>query len=226
MESLKAVDFGLILRVAGTLLFAYVANAVSRWLYRGYTIRKHVRALKAQGVPILPHSWIFGHLIFMGEYRKEHPSDSNFYELHAWLLKDIERFFPGEKEFPPIIYLDLWPAVKPMILTTHPAVSAQFTQIRSMPKSTLIIDFLRPLTKRKDLVSTEGEVWKTWKSRFSPGFSSRNITALLPELVEEVLVFVQGLTKLAGTDGNWGPVFQLEEKTINLTFDVIIRAAT
>lgn len=86
-------------------------------------------------------------------------------------------------------------------------------------------DFLNPLTQKKDLVCTEGSEWKSWRSRLNPGFSPRNVTALLPELVEEVLVFTNGIKKLAGKDGSWGQVFQMEEKAMNLTFDVIIRAA-
>lgn len=226
MEFLEAVDLRLVLRVLGTLAAAYVANSVSKWLYQGYTLRKRVQGLKAQGVSMLPHSWIFGHLLVMGEFRKEHPPDVNIYELFPWLLNNIERFFPGEKVLPPIIYLDIWPAAAPLMLSTHPAVSAQFTQLTNLPKSKLITNYMKPLTGITDIVSVHGQVWKTWRSRFNPGFSSRNVTALLPELVEEALVFVQGLKKLAGEDGAWGPVFQLEEKTTNLTFDVIVRATT
>lgn len=182
--------------------------------------------MQAQGVPTLPHSWIFGHLVFMGEFRKDHPEDANIYNMHGWFLRDVSRFFPGEETIPPIIYLDLWPLIhSPMIMTTHPAVSAQFTQLKSLPKSRTSTDYLSPLTANKDIVSAEGEEWKHWRSRLNPGFSPRNITALLPELVEEMLVFVDGLKKLAGKDGAWGEVFQFEEKTTNLTFDIIIRAS-
>ncbi|KAJ8120402.1 hypothetical protein ONZ43_g2880 [Nemania bipapillata] len=48
---------------------------------------------------------------------------------------------------------------------------------------------------------------------------------MLPELIEEVSIFISLLEGLAGSEGKWGPMFQLEEKTTNLTFDIICRAA-
>lgn len=145
--------------------------------------------------------------------------------MHYWFLNNLERFFPGEKTIPPIIYLDLWPASGPMMLVTHPVVSSQFTQSKSLPKAIIATDYMQPLTQKRDIVCAEGSEWKSWRSRLNPGFSPRNVMALLPDLVEEVLVFTDGLKKLAGENGSWGSVFQLEEKTINLTFDVITRAA-
>jgi hypothetical protein len=216
----------LIFKAALGLVCIYLAPSVAKWFHRGYKTRKQVREMRAQGVPTLPHSWIFGHLAFMGIFRQEQPGDSNIYNMHYWFLNNVERFFPGEKTIPPVIYLDLWPVVtSSMILCTHPAVSAQFTQSKNLPKARISSKFLEPLTQNKDIVSSEGDDWKSWRSRLNPGFSPRNVTALLPELVEEVLVFVDALKKLAGKDGSWGQVFQLEEKTTNLTFDIIIRAA-
>ncbi|KAM0810230.1 hypothetical protein AB5N19_10578 [Seiridium cardinale] len=215
----------LISRAVLGIVLVYLTQSTARWLYRGYRIRKQVRDVAAQGVPTLPHSWLFGHLIFMGEFRKEHPDDVNIYSMHYWFLNNLERFFPGEETIPPIIYLDLWPVTSSsMILCTHPAVSAQFTQTKSLPKAKISTDFLEPLTQKKDIVSLEGDEWKAWRTRLNPGFSPRNVTALMPELVEEALVFIDGLKGLAGTNGSWGRVFQLEERTMNLTFDVIIRA--
>lgn len=47
---------------------------------------------------------------------------------------------------------------------------------------------------------------------------------LIPELIDEIMVFKDLLGKMAGPSGQWGDVFQLEERTTNLTFDVILRA--
>ncbi|KAF7516103.1 hypothetical protein G7054_g14296 [Neopestalotiopsis clavispora] len=221
-----AFDLSRLWLAAVGFALAYFAQGTARWLHHGYKLRKTVRDMQAKGAPTLPHSWIFGHLIFMGEFRKDHPEDANIYNMQSWFMDNLERFFPGEETIPPVIYLDLWPLIhNPMLMTTHPAVSAQYTQLKSMPKSRTSIDYLTPLTGNKDIVSVEGEEWKHWRSRLNPGFSPRNITALLPELVEEMLVFMEGLKKLAGKDGAWGEVFQLEEKTTNLTFDIIIRAS-
>jgi cytochrome P450 len=58
----------------------------------------------------------------------------------------------------------------------------------------------------------------------SPGFGSKNITAMLPSILEEVVIFRDILLAKAGENNTWGPVFQLEALTTNLTFDVIGRA--
>ncbi|RYP84561.1 hypothetical protein DL769_001149 [Monosporascus sp. CRB-8-3] len=82
---------------------------------------------------------------------------------------------------------------------------------------------MKPLTSNLDIVTAEAELWKTWRSRFNPGFSSRNIMALLPDLIEDVAKFANVLEGLAGEGNTWGPVFQLKEKATNLTFDSICK---
>ncbi|KAI5920544.1 vera protein [Camillea tinctor] len=199
--------------------------AVGRVLYSGYVHRSRVRALKAQGLVILPHSLLFGHMPILADYRAAYPPDANIYNLHQWLMKNFKKYLPDQDELPPVVYLDCWPASAPLALVFDPLMAAQFTYTKSLPKSKLTTDFLKPFTGGTDMVSSEGEAWKTWRSRFNPGFSQRNMTALLPDLLEEVTIFVDGLKKLAGKDGQWGPVFQLEERTTNLTLDVITRSA-
>lgn len=237
---------GTLLRGVGVL----VAAVVIRFLYRGYIERSRVRSLKAQGIvsqvsyqtvvfpqenpkdrwliepkPILPHSLLFGHLPIFGDFRAEHPPDVSIYVFHLWLAKNVKRYFPELDKLPPVIYLDLWPMADSLAPVVDPVAASQFTIVNSLPKSSGVADFMDPLTGNVDLVSSEGELWKKWRSRFSPGFSPRNLSALLPELIEEVQVFVNGLKSLAGKNGEWGPVFQLEEKTTNLTFDIIVRAS-
>lgn len=135
MMPANASSLWFISRAALGLVLVYCVQFAARWLHCGYKRRKQVKILEAQGVPTLPHSWIFGHLIFLGKFRDEHPLDSNGYNMHYWFLDNVERFFPGEKTIPSIIYLDLWPVVNSMILCTDPAVSSQFTQAKSLPKA-------------------------------------------------------------------------------------------
>jgi cytochrome P450 len=173
----------------------------------------------------LPHSLVFGHLKIFDDFRKTHPPDISIYVLHDWLHDKAKEFFPAEGKVPPVVYMDLWPFSPCFALVFDPVAASQFTQVRSLPKMALILEFLDPLTRGLDVVSMNGQLWKTWRSRFNPGFSSRNVNTLLPELIEEVVVFTNLLKARAGENGSWGKVFQLEEKTTNLTFDVIVRAA-
>ncbi|KAI1771420.1 cytochrome P450 4V3 [Hypoxylon cercidicola] len=211
----------LLLRGVGVL----VAVAVIRFLYRGYVERSRVRSLKAQGIPMLPHSLLFGHLPIFGDFRAEHPSDVNIYLFHLWLGANFKKYFPGLDKMPPVIYLDLWPMSDSLVAVYDGVAASQFTTVNSLPKNPVAAEYMHPLTGNFDLVSSEGELWKKWRSRFSPGFSPRNLTAMLPELIEEAQVFVNGIKNLAGKNGEFGPVFQLEEKTTNLTFDIIVRAS-
>ncbi|KAI0862078.1 vera protein [Xylaria cubensis] len=198
---------------------------VARFLYEGYVQRSRVRALKAQGIPILPHSALFGHLPVLGDWRADNPADANFYTFHTWLIKNCRKYFPDLDFPPPVVYLDIWPVENPLAVVFDPIAASNFAQTPSLPKSPLTKGFLDPLTSGLDIVTNEGQEWKTWRSRFNPGFSQRNLIAMLPELLEEVSIFVSELENSAGSGGKWGSLLRLEEKTTNLTFDIICRAA-
>ncbi|KAI0397542.1 vera protein [Xylariaceae sp. FL0594] len=216
-----SATFLLALRAVGAIVFVLAV----RFLYKAYVQRSTMRALQAQGIPLLPHSWIFGHLKIFGDWRAENPADANIYSFHVWLIKNVKRYFPDRDFPPPVVYLDIWPVEVPFVVVFDPAMAAQFTQTPSFPKQSSIVDFLEPLTGGQDIVCAEGAEWKTWRSRFNPGFSQRNLIAMLPELISEVSTFASQIAAKAGEGGKWGSMFQLEEKTTNLTFDVISMAA-
>ncbi|KAI0017090.1 vera protein [Xylariomycetidae sp. FL0641] len=215
------VSSPLLLRALGVVVLLVLA----RGLHQGYKHRSRVRGFKAQGIPVLPHSLLWGHLRIFSDFRNDHPPDVNIYVFHTWLMANCQKYFPGLDFPPPVVYLDLWPVIDSMCIVFDPVSAAQFTQVKSLPKVQMVRDYLEPLTGNIDIVSNEGQTWKTWRSRFNPGFSQRNIGAMLPEIIEEANVFVDVLRKLSGKDGSWGRVFQYEQKTTNLTFDIMLRAA-
>lgn len=133
-------------------------------------------------------------------------------------------YLPDHKNLPPIVYLDLWPFMSPLALIYDPCAAAQVTSA-NVPKSPATSQFLKPLTGNMDLISAEDHAWKPLRSLFNPAYSSRKILALLPELIEDVAVFVDQIQSLAGSGGTWGPVFSLEEKATNLTLDLICRSS-
>jgi cytochrome P450 len=203
---------------------AIVAYLIGRWLYQGYKSRSTILSLKARNIPIASFSIWFGHLPIFAQFRKEHPPDVNMYVFHTWFAENFTRFFPGEEKLPPVVYLDLWPAHGIFTLIYDPVTATQFTQIESLPKIHFLTRYLVPLTANKDILSTEGEEWKRWRTTLNPCFSTRNVTALLPDIIEQVMTFVDGLKQVAGSAGDWGPVIELEKRTINLSFDVIAMA--
>ncbi|KAI1373879.1 vera protein [Hypoxylon crocopeplum] len=196
---------------------------IARFVWRGYLHRSRVRSLKSQGLPILPHSLLFGHLPIFAKFGSIHPPDVNIYVFHTWVVENYREYFPDGHP-PPVVYLDLWPFSDSLALVNDPAVASQFTQIKNLPKVAMVKQYIDPLTSGLDIFCTEGQEWKAWRSKLNPGFSVRNLTAIVPDVIQEVVVFANGLEKMAGEDGNWGPVFQLEGRTTNLTFDVICRA--
>lgn len=173
---------------------------------------------------MISHSWFFGHIPFMLQWLREQPPDTNPFFMSLYLLNSYQRFFPGRNSPPPIIYLDLWPLSNPLMIAMEPDMSAQFTETLSLPKHPIVAEALAPLTQSQDLTSSNGNEWKTWRRRFNPGFSMRNLLALLPEILEEVIVFSQNMSKRVGEDGQWGQMFPLETAATDLTFDVIGRA--
>ncbi|KAH7018522.1 cytochrome P450 [Microdochium trichocladiopsis] len=209
-------------------------------LHKLYTKRRAVRKLQKQGIPILPHSWLTGHLPILFEFYKDHPSDVNSIELEAWLIGNRKRFFPeatDPKDLPPVLYLDLWPvAADPLAFICDARLATQFLAplpgvAGGVDRGPVMKVVLKPLTGGSDLASAEGEEWKMWRTRINPGFSSRNLTALVPEMIDEILVFAEGLEQMADSKGRssdvddgWGPVFQLWHRTSSLTADVIARA--
>ena len=85
---------------------------------------------------------------------------------------------------------------------------------------------LTPATEGKDLISmaaTSMSTHKLWRSLLNPGFSSRNLIASMPVLLDEVIIFANMLKESASPDGKWGDMFTVYDKTIRLTFDVIAR---
>lgn len=173
---------------------------------------------------MLEHSWLLGHLPFVYGWTRQNPKDTHIFRLMYHVLDNYQRLFPGQETLPPVLYLDLWPIETPLMIVFDPAVTAQFTQETSLPKHSVLTEIMIPLTKGKDLNTISGEPWRYWRSRFNPGFSARNTMALLPEVIEEIVVFAGKLDNYAGPDGQWGRAFQMETETVNLTFDVIGRA--
>ncbi|KAJ4002743.1 hypothetical protein NW752_009395 [Fusarium irregulare] len=141
-------------------------------------------------------------------------------DVHGQLMPDfLAREYPEIAERG-VCYIDLWPISWPMMATFHPDIAAQFTQETSRPKHEIIRGQFRPLTGLKDLVLAEGLFWKRWRAIFNPGFSTQNISALVPELIEEASIWKKHLEQVANDDR----VVLLEDSVMKATCDVIGRS--
>ncbi|KAI1334209.1 cytochrome P450 4V3 [Xylariaceae sp. FL0016] len=217
---------GRVLPAATSIVFIIIFYSLGKLLCRTIAARMRVRRLKGLGIPIAPHSLLFGHIPMFADFGRAHPPDVNIHHFHTWLASPAirKKYFPGLDKLPPVVYLDLCPVGPSFALVYDPIAAAQFTQDHSLPKLRHSVEYLKPLTQNKDIVSTEGHVWKVWRSRFSPGFSSRNMIALLPELIEDVTIFARRLQSRAGEHHTFGQVFPLKELATDLAFDSICRA--
>ncbi|KAI1747222.1 vera protein [Xylaria castorea] len=169
---------------------------------------------------------LFGHIPILIDFKRNNPPDLNIGILHTWLATNYVKYFNGVSQLPPVVYLDLWPVAPSFALVYDASAIMQFTQSRSLPKLDELTEYIRPLTFGRDIVSTEGQEWKTWRARFNRGFSSRNIVRLLPGLIDDVQAFADNINAMAGNIGDprtWGPVFQLRERAADLTLDVVCR---
>ncbi|POS79717.1 hypothetical protein DHEL01_v201890 [Diaporthe helianthi] len=187
------------------------------FLVRFYQARTKFRnAMKKYDIPTLPHSFLFGHLIVIGKALAAYPKDFSKLGLTYALTQAYPEIV---KEG--LVYFDAWPFGEAMAAAFDPDMMSQFTQDKSYTKAPIIKTELEPLTGLRDLETMEGQEWKTWRGVFNPGFSAKNLTALLPAFLEEIQVLKERLVKVAGT----GQVIKMEETVQRATVDVIFRAA-
>lgn len=110
---------------------------------------------------MLPRHPIFDHVLLTASVLGKLPRDAHGH----YLVDQIRQRYP---DLGPIYYLDAWPFRPPLLVVTSPTLVSQFIQDVSLPKHEGMRHFLRPLTGERDLVSMEGQLWKTWRSIFNP----------------------------------------------------------
>ncbi|KAK4654092.1 hypothetical protein QC762_401000 [Podospora pseudocomata] len=224
MALLAAIkDAGLGTRHAALAIAFLLGSVIAHYLFRGYQVRKTFKDLEKQGIPIMKHSWILGHLEIVGRLLKDLPSDAHGNYLPILILENWRELFPQCENRPPVLYLDMWPFAQPFLLPLLLPIAVQFTQDHSLPKAHEQNKILQPLTKNKDLSTMDGNEWKVWRKRLNVGFSIQNITNRIPDMLDEVEKFYDKLEAKAGRNGEWGPVFQMELQTTKLAMDMIFR---
>ena len=162
--------------------------------------------------PMPPWNPILGHLSFCYKITSALPKDA-----HPNYLADMIR-----RELPNlglIYYLDTWPFGPQMLIVTSTHGLYQITQEHSLPKYPALKYFLRPIADGLDIVTMEGDLWKTWRGIFNPGFSSHYLMSLTRGIVEETEKFCQILLDLSRNQ----KMFCMKDLTDNLTMDIIGR---
>ncbi|CAJ0546956.1 Ff.00g015830.m01.CDS01 [Fusarium sp. VM40] len=195
----------------------FLLTAIGCFIIKLYQQRSFFRrTVERYNLPTLPnHSWLLGNLIAVGKIMAKYPED-----VHGQLMPDfLARDYPEIAEFG-ACYIDLWPISWPMLATFDPNIASQYTQEKSMPKHEIIRNQFRPLTGLKDLVLAEGSFWKKWRATFNPGFSTQNISALVPEFIEEASIWKKQLEQIAKDNR----IVPLEDCVMRATCDIICRS--
>lgn len=119
----------------------------------------------------------------------------------------------------PIYYLDTWPFGPQMIVVASTHGLHQITQEHSLPKYHALKYFLKPISEGQDIVTMEGDLWKTWREIFNPGFSASHLMGLTRSIVEETDRFGDLLQERSRDQ----TIFKMKDLTDNLTMDIIGR---
>ena len=154
--------------------------------------------------------FVMGHLLALKRHSEAMPSDTVMHNVF-W---DIAKGVDGG-----VFYVDLWPFSRPMLVITTPEAAAQAEGF-NMNVGSNIAGPLDIITGGPSLISMSiGPEWRKWRKAFNPGFSASYMAGLAPAIADEVAVFRQIL--LGRCSKEMSDVFQLEELTLKMTFDVI-----
>ncbi|TKA82843.1 hypothetical protein B0A55_00995 [Friedmanniomyces simplex] len=173
--------------------------------------RLHVQRSKIKGLPGPPHSYIWGHLRAMDVVLRKQPKRA--------APQTFASFVQQEYNLGDYFYLDVWPAGDPILAILNTDIMHEITVANSLPKHPAVDKFLQNFGGPGNLVSSEGALWKKWRSAFNPGFSASHLMSLVPLMVDECDIFCDVLTKHAKNKG----LFRMERATTSLTVDIIGR---
>ena len=212
-----------------TTLTAIFFIIISRFIIKLYKARSPIYVLSKQGLvysgqsdqkmkdrmliyfkPMPPWNPLFGHLYFCYRIASKLPKDA-----HPNYLPDmIRRTLP---DLGPLYYLDPWPFGPQMLVVASTRGLHQITQEHSLPKYHALKYFLKPISEGMDIVTMEGDLWRTWRAIFNPGFSASHLMSQTRNIVEETHHFCDILQNHSKNH----TFFKMKDLTDNLTMDII-----
>lgn len=211
------------------LTIAALATTALAWSgWRLYQHRSWINQLRNEGMvsPLRPSrvaqsnrpqpmpawSWLSGHILFLMRITRRLPLDAN---VNLAFLQIAKQFSHDE-----MFLLDMWPVSEPMLIIFNPEAAVHVCQKVNLPKSAKNESMIRPITGGPALLSMNGDEWKKWRSLFSPGFSPAVMTEQLPRVIDAVDRFCDTLRERADKG-----IFCLDDLTVRLTFEVIMKVA-
>ncbi|TQN64091.1 Cytochrome P450 monooxygenase aflN [Colletotrichum shisoi] len=195
-----------------TVWSAIIAAGVMGFIYflaKLYAARKTIWRMQRANLPIPDFSFIGGHFPVLKSFMRGLPSDSI---IHNIMWKISEDYPKG------IFYISLWPFGGTVMVIADAEVASQLDAL-PLAKGIDIIVPLEKVTGGRSLLTMKGDEWKHWRRLFNPGFSPGYMMGLAPAIADEVAVFRQKLLDICA--GGQTKVFQLEDLTLRMTFDII-----
>ncbi|EKD21755.1 cytochrome P450 71B25 [Drepanopeziza brunnea f. sp. 'multigermtubi' MB_m1] len=185
-----------------SLLAIYIAKIIK---YR-YDYRKLHGALKSP-----PFSMWFGTILGIAGIYQSSPIDTHPMCTMTLLSR---KFNLGA-----LYFLDNWPAAKMrQLVINDPDVAAQAVQQKGdLAKYHEYPDLIGHIVGRTSMLITTGEEWKKTRALFNPGFAVGHLMTLVPGIVDDTLVYVKMLGKLADS----GEVKPIEDLLARLTYDIM-----
>ncbi|KAL0939511.1 cytochrome p450 [Colletotrichum truncatum] len=172
--------------------------------------RRKIADLRKQGLPVVPHSFIFGNLLEAKKVFDILPPGA-----HAnYTLAKLAEPYPNGA-----FYIDTWPMADPMLVVTDPGMAHQavYHPVAGFQKPAMLVGWFHPITGGPSQFDTNGRHWKRLHSLFSPSFSNQNITAEVPVIIDSVCTFRDRLLDQVRK----GEMFRLEPLALDLIVDVI-----
>ncbi|KAL8792683.1 MAG: hypothetical protein Q9195_004743 [Heterodermia aff. obscurata] len=195
------------------LLILLAAALFSLFSRKFYIARKSIWEKQRQGLPVAPgHSFFFGHLFFFKKALDKLPPNAHYQNA----LGDIAReYFHHEGCY----YIDMWPVSGVLFVVVSPHVANQIhaNPNMSMQRPPLLPRFFKPIAGGPDMFDMREHEWRPWRAKFNKAFSAEHVLSLVPDMIDETLVYSETLEK----HSKEGKIFYLDLTTLRFTIDVI-----
>lgn len=194
-------------------LLALLSICLTYFFTKLYIARSLIWERKKKGLPVAPcHPFLFGHLFYFKKALDKLPPNAHYQNA----LGDIAReHFQNEGCY----YIDTWPVSGILFIVVSPHIANQIhaNPNMSMQRPPLLPRFFKPIAGRPNMFDMREHEWKPWRTVFSKAFSAEHILSLVPDMVDETMVYSETLRRLA----EQREMFQLDLTTLRFTIDVI-----
>lgn len=194
-----------------TAVSILAVTILGTFVRKAYTHRSRINELRKQGVR-MPEgwSWLTGHLLTLQKYVDKLPPDANV----NLAMADLAR----EHSDTEIFLMDFWPVYPPLLMVYDPDAAVQVSTKYNLPKTSMHLQFMKPITGGPNLISMSDQEWKIWRSLFNPGFSTAAMMESVPHIVKSVQTFQEKLKEKTQQG-----VICLDDLTTRMTMDVIMK---